>query len=266
MRLFSFVLFGVLLVKFLNCVQTAINYKYLHSFVESVVSSLQSCQEESWFIHCQGSVFAISWIIVFTVDVEWVETCFPVREVFELGTVRMCVCVCLCICCFNIWLVLQQSRGLDQGKCAAAWWKAAPPPVPSYTHTHSHTPNLLPKLLKYSFPAKQIWMIYCLPARQTWPYKYSKYWPHLRHRALLNRLLPQMALSSKLPLPTHMRTLTHRASSSIRWMLLNVIHSVPLPAERICVDSIILLTKCCGRFTSFSEVHYTALNLLLYLI
>lgn len=131
MRLFSFVLFGVLLVKFLNCVQTAINYKYLHSFVRSVVSCLRSCQKESWFIHCQGSVFAFSWIIVFTVDVEWVETCFPVREVSELGTVRMCVCARVCICCFNIWLVLQQSRGLDQGKCAAAWWKAAPPLVPS---------------------------------------------------------------------------------------------------------------------------------------
>lgn len=75
--------------------------------------------------------------------------------------------------------------------------------------THTHGRNLLPKLLKYSFPAKQIRMIYCLSARQTWPYKYSKYWPHLRHRALLNRLLPQMALSSMLPLPIHTNTHTH---------------------------------------------------------
>lgn len=214
MRLFSFVLFGVLLVKFLNCVQTAINYKYLHSFVRSVVSCLWSCQKEPWFIHCQGSVFAFSWIIVFTVDVEWVETCFPVREVSELGTVRMCVwaraCTHSCICCFNIWLVLQQSRGLDQRKGAAAWWKASPSFCPL---RHTHTPNLLPKLLKYSFPAKQIGVIYCLPARQTWPYKYSKYWPHLRHSALLNRLLPQMALSSKLPLPTHTHIHTHRLQS-----------------------------------------------------
>lgn len=155
MRLFSFVLFGVLLVKFLNCVQTAINYKYLHSFVESVVSSLQSCQEESWFIHCQGSVFAFSWIIVFTVDVEWVETCFPVREVSELGTVRMRVCVCVYAYVF---------AALISGWCsskAVGWTREnaqqldekQPLLLSPQTHTHANTPNLLPKLLKYSFPA-----------------------------------------------------------------------------------------------------------------
>ncbi len=158
-------------MKFLNCVQTAINYKNLNLSVPFFCQKLLAgfANDDVQIGETVFVFFAFGSIILFTVDACVGGNMFSCAWGLWIEyTVRMRIRMCVCVCAWA-YAVLHGScvyAALMSGWCSSigvGWtWenvkqlvrRPTPPPA-SHTHTHRHT-QAAPKAPQVQFSSKQI--------------------------------------------------------------------------------------------------------------